>query len=135
MNQVARPKKCRRVCQLPNTKEFFPAGKPACDNAVVLTVDEYETIRLIDHQDLSQEECGANMQIARSTVQGIYNSARKKLAKALVEGRSIRIEGGDYQVCDSSDGRCGCRACHKRPLQQVQNQSSEHSTTEQEEQQ
>ncbi len=133
---MARPKKCRRVCQLPDTKEFVPAGKSACDdNAVVLTVDEFETIRLIDHQDLSQEECGANMQIARSTVQGIYNDARRKLAIALVEGRPIRIEGGDYQICDGNGGRCGCQACHKRPMFHAQAPcKATPTTTEQEEQ-
>lgn len=133
---MARPKKCRRVCQLPDTKEFIPAGKTACDNAVILTVDEFEAIRLIDFQNLSQEECGVNMQIARSTVQGIYNDARKKVAIALVEGRPIRIEGGDYQVCDGNGGHCGCHACHKRPFQHTQAPCNVSPTTfEQEEQQ
>lgn len=40
----------------------------------------------------------------------------KKLAQALVEGRPIRIEGGDYQLCDGSGGVCGCSACHKHHL-------------------
>lgn len=111
---MARPKKCRRVCQLPDTVAFYPADKPACDNAVVLTIDEFESIRLIDRQNLSQEECGANMQVARSTVQSIYNSARKKLADALVEGRPIRIEGGDYHLCDGHVHPCHCGVCHKQ---------------------
>ena len=109
VNHMGRPKKCRKVCQLPNTKEFLPVGTDDCTTAIVLTVDEFETLRLIDLQDLSQEECGANMQVARTTVQAIYGSARKKLAQALVEGRPIRIEGGDYQLCDGSGGVCGCR--------------------------
>ena len=113
---MGRPKKCRKVCQLPNTKEFLPVGTDDCTTAIVLTVDEFETLRLIDLQDLSQEECGANMQVARTTVQSIYGSARKKLAQALVEGRPIRIEGGDYQLCDGSSGVCGCSACHKHHL-------------------
>lgn len=113
---MARPKKCRKVCQLPNTREFLPAGDNACVSAVVLTIDEFEAIRLIDHQGLSQEECGANMQVARTTVQAIYTNARKKLAQALVEGRPIRIEGGDYQLCDGSGGGCTCQGCHKHHL-------------------
>ena len=56
-------------------------------------------------QDLSQEQCSAYMGVARTTVQQIYNSARKKLSTALVEGLPFRIEGGDYQLCD---GRAGC---------------------------
>lgn len=75
---------------------------------MVLTVDEYEAVRLIDRQGFSQEECSAYMQVARSTVQSIYNSARKKLAEALVDGRSLRIEGGNYQLCDGSEVYCGC---------------------------
>ena len=69
---------------MPGTREFHPAGDSPRREAVVLTVDEYEAIRLIDRQGFSQEECSAYMQVARTTVQMIYNSARKKLAAALV---------------------------------------------------
>ena len=96
---------------MPRTREFHPAGGSPRKEAVVLTVDEYEAVRLIDRQGFSQEECSAYMQVARSTVQSIYNSARKKLAEALVDGRSLRIEGGNYQLCDGSEVYCGggCR--------------------------
>ena len=80
---IPRPRKCRKVCQLPRIQEFHPLGPPPCGPAVVLNVDEYEAIRLIDRQGFSQEECSAYMQVARTTVQMIYNSARKKLAAAL----------------------------------------------------
>lgn len=83
---------------------------------MVLTVDEYEAVRLIDRQGFSQEECSAYMQVARSTVQSIYNSARKKLAEALVDGRSLRIEGGNYQLCDGSEVYCGCGGCRRHHL-------------------
>ena len=63
---------------MPRTREFHPAGGSPRKEAVVLTVDEYEAVRLIDRQGFSQEECSAYMQVARSTVQSIYNSARKK---------------------------------------------------------
>ena len=89
---IPRPRKCRKVCQLPRIQEFHPLGPPPCGPAVVLNVDEYEAIRLIDRQGFSQEECSAYMQVARTTVQMIYNSARKKLAAALVEGLPLRIE-------------------------------------------
>ena len=97
---IPRPRKCRKVCQLPRIQEFHPLGPPPCGPAVVLNVDEYEAIRLIDRQGFSQEECSAYMQVARTTVQMIYNSARKKLAAALVDGLPLRIEGGSYQLCD-----------------------------------
>ena len=81
---MPRPKKCRKVCQMPQIREFFPAGSSSCDFAVILTVDEYEAIRLIDRQGFSQEECSSYMQVARTTVQMIYNSARQKLAEAFI---------------------------------------------------
>ena len=78
-----------------------------------MTVDEYEAIRLVDEQGFSQEECGTYMKIARTTVQQIYTSARKKIADALVEGLPLRIEGGDYQLCDGKEAYCGCGCCRK----------------------
>ena len=110
---MPRPKKCRKVCQMPTTKEFQPIGDTSCKASVILTVDEYEAIRLIDKQGFSQEECGNYMQVARTTVQLIYNSARKKLADALVDGLSIRIEGGDFQLCDGNEDYCGCGGCRR----------------------
>ena len=110
---MPRPKKCRKVCQMPATKEFQPIGDTSCKASVILTVDEYEAIRLIDKQGFSQEECSNYMQVARTTVQLIYNSARKKLADALVDGLSIRIEGGDFQLCDGNEDYCGCGGCRR----------------------
>ena len=56
---MPRPKKCRKVCQMPQTKAFLPAGEVSPDETVILTVDEYEAIRLIDKEGFSQEECSA----------------------------------------------------------------------------
>jgi len=78
-----------------------------------MSVDEYETIRLIDLQGFTQEECADQMNIARTTVQGIYNEARKKLADTLVNGKVLRIEGGDYQLCDGLEKHCGCGGCRR----------------------
>ena len=121
---MSRPRKCRKVCSLPNHKESIPVREIEKESTeeknlstfpeiVTMTVDEYETIRLIDKQDFSQEECSAYMKIARTTVQQIYNNARKKVAKALVDGLPIRIEGGDYHLCDGKEDSCGCGGCRK----------------------
>ncbi len=112
-DEMPRPRKCRKVCHLPETAEFVPAHGNDRDDAVVMTVDEYETIRLIDREGFSQEECGQYMHIARTTVQQIYNTARKKIAQALVEGRALKIEGGDYRLCDGREQFCGCGGCQK----------------------
>jgi len=77
---------------------------------IVMAVDEYETIRLIDLAGYTQEECAEQMGIARTTVQGIYNEARQKLADALVNGRTLLIEGGDIDLCQRETAGCG-RKC------------------------
>ena len=111
---MPRPKKCRRVCCLPKVSRFHPAGG-SC-SAVTLSVDEYEAIRLIDREGFSQEECAGFMQVARTTVQQIYNSARGKIAEALVGGLSIHIEGGDYTLCTGQERPCACSGCHRNSL-------------------
>ncbi len=111
---MPRPKKCRRVCCMPQFREFVPVNRDTESHFVVLTVDEYETIRLIDKMGLSQEECGEYMKIARTTVQQIYTNARKKLAEVLVDGLPLKIEGGDYTLCDSKSAHDGCGLCKRR---------------------
>lgn len=98
---MPRPRKWRKVCCLPNTNRFGPLnGCVSPDDVIQMTVDEYETIRLIDLEGMNQEDCTGHMNVARTTVQGIYNEARRKLALSLVEGRVLFIEGGDYHLCD-----------------------------------
>ncbi len=112
---MPRPTKCRKVCCLPRNSGFQPECR-GVGAEIVLTVDEYETIRLIDREGFSQEECGAYMTIARTTVQQIYTAARKKIADALVEGLPLRIEGGNYQLCDGGESQCGCGGCRRHRL-------------------
>lgn len=110
---MPRPMKCRKVCRLPQNAVFGPHGACSVQEAVILNVDEYEAVRLIDLQGFSQEECGVYMHVARTTVQQIYTSARRKIALAIVGGRTLRIEGGNYRLCDGSEERCGCGGCKK----------------------
>ena len=115
---MPRPKKCRRVCDYPQTLTFLPEDHKNREQVVILTVDEYETIHLIDKEGLSQEQCCDFMQVARTTVQQIYASARKKLADVLVDGLPLRIEGGDYQLCSGDSQGCGCTNCYKQKFNQ-----------------
>lgn len=111
---MARPMKWRKVCGLPKNNRFGPLDSPAdTENYVKMTVDEYETIRLIDLEGLNQEECATHMNIARSTVQGIYIEARKKLAEFLVNGKVLLIEGGEYRLCKGL-GKGHGRGRHRR---------------------
>ena len=109
---MPRPRKCRKVCQLPPATMFSVHG---CEDKeyVVLTVDEYESIRLVDYQGFSQEECAEYMQVSRATAQHICDSARKKLASALVNGHGIRIDGGDFRLCEGNEENCGCGGCER----------------------
>lgn len=99
---------------LPKVSEFRPLGNNK--ECITLTVDEYEAIRLIDREGFSQEECAGYMQVARTTVQQIYTSARTKIACALVDGTALRIAGGDYVVCDGKEKQCGCGGCKKHHM-------------------
>lgn len=111
---IPRPRKWRKVCCLPESDSFGPLNASIDrDLHVVMTIDEYETIRLIDLQGFTQEECAKQMNVARTTVQGIYNEARKKIAESLVNGKVLRIEGGDYQLCDGQEKLCRCGGCGK----------------------
>lgn len=113
---MARPKKCRKVCGLPCVNRFGPLdGLEREEQTVNMTVDEYETIRLIDLEGKTQQECCEQMKVARTTVQAIYDSARKKLADALVNGKLLHIAGGDYQLCEGKPKGCHwTQECPKR---------------------
>lgn len=110
---MPRPRKCRKVCHMPKVCNFVPVGQDVNQKPVVLTVDEFEAIRLIDEQGFSQEECSSYMQVARTTAQAIYNTARAKIATALVEGMPLRIEGGDYRLCEGKEDVCHCGGCQR----------------------
>lgn len=115
---MPRTKMQRRVCELPRFVKFSSTGaEDSGGDAVVMSVEEYEAIRLIDREGMTQEECAKYMQVARTTVQQIYADARKKLAELLVEGRPLLIAGGDYRLCDGNGRQCGCCRCrrHGRP--------------------
>ena len=112
---MPRPLKWRQVCALPNNNKFGPLDVAFDANQYIkMSVDEYETIRLIDLEGLDQEQCAQQMKVARTTVQGIYADARKKIADAIVNGKRIFISGGNVSVCKNYGEECkigGCN-CH-----------------------
>lgn len=113
---MSRPTKCRRVCHFPEILEFIPADG-AAGEPVILTIDEFETIRLIDRECLSQEACGAQLGVGRTTAQNIYDRARKKLAEALTLGLPLKIEGGDYRLCNGNADFCYKKDCFQKQIQ------------------
>ena len=98
---MPRPFRCRRIEQMPVFRSFSPDDITA-EDIVRMTVDEFEALRLLDDEGLTQEACAARMNIARTTVTAIYDSARKKVADALVHGKRLLIAGGhcDYSPVD-----------------------------------
>ena len=109
---VARPRKWRRVCCMPRRLQFGPLDGGQTEPGIIsMTIEEYETLRLIDGEDFTQEKCAIQMHVARTTVQKLYNTARKKLAEALVNGKSLIIGGGTYKLCDEMHKDCCCEKC------------------------
>ena len=98
---MPRPCKRRRICAEPVCARFAPAdGQASSWEGLTMTLDEFECIRLMDLEHLTQEQCAAQMRVARTTVQAIYSSAREKLADCLVQGKELRIAGGNYMLCE-----------------------------------
>lgn len=113
---MPRPRRCRRVCSEPDYNQFFPGGIP-CNEIVVLSVDEYEVIRLIDLEKLTHEQCAQRMDISRTTVTEIYESAREKIADSIVNGKEMIIKGGNYRLCEgNASDLCGKR-CSAAPAE------------------
>ena len=96
---MSRPIKCRRVAFIPGVTYYKPAGVPLRFlDEVCLSIEELESIRLKDLEDLDQKHCAQRMNISRPTFQRVLGSARKNLAEALLKGKAIRIEGGAYEL-------------------------------------
>jgi predicted DNA-binding protein (UPF0251 family) len=102
---MPRPCKNRLISVQPISVVYKPAGIPARElEWITLALDEFETIRLLDHRGLDQEQAALEMGISRPTVTRIYASARRKIATALVLGQAICIEGGPVTEMPDSPG-------------------------------
>jgi predicted DNA-binding protein (UPF0251 family) len=92
---------------MPGKTCFQPEGvTSACPEEVRLNLDEYEAIRLADLEGLYQEQAASRMNISRQTFGRIVESARRKVADALVNGKILRIEGGSVSMGTISPARC-----------------------------
>ncbi len=98
---MPRPMKCRRIDFIPSVLEFIPQGNiDLCNDTVTLSLEELETIRLIDIEGLDQEQSSLKMEISRGTLQRILNSARNKVADSLINGKKLVINGGNYSISE-----------------------------------
>ena len=91
--KMSRPHKMRRVLGKPNSSYFKPAGIRMIDLVeITLSLPEFEAIRLIDFERISQSKAGEKMQVSQSTLSRILSSGRRKLADAVITGKAIKIE-------------------------------------------
>ncbi|MGD9555744.1 MAG: DUF134 domain-containing protein [Mangrovibacterium sp.] len=91
----------RRIMMPPPMDGYMPFGVPRQElEPVVLLLEEFEAIRLADYEDLSQEEAAGKMNISRPTFTRLHDKARRKIARAFVEGKAILIRGGTYVTDD-----------------------------------
>mgnify|MGYP000324325632 CR=1 FL=1 len=123
---MPRRKRNRRIQVPPQIKGISVYGvRGQRGNEIMLRLEEYEAIRLLDYQNLTQEEAAVYMDVSRPTLTRIYDEARKKVATAFVEGRDLKVSGGDVyfdknwykcRVCkasfsDYSEGKVICPVC------------------------
>ena len=112
---MPRPCKRRRIGAAPECRRFGPwPPRDGARSILAMTLDEYETVRLMDREGLTQAQCAERMAVARTTVQAIYATARKKLARCLTDGAELWICGGTYALC--AGGAPGCAAYGRAPL-------------------
>lgn len=104
---MVRPRNCRRVGSMPESNYFKPRGIPlSLLEEVILTVDEFEAIRLADLESLYQEQAAEKMDVSRQTFGRIIDSAHRKVAEALVKGKALKIEGGEFEMAAARKCRC-----------------------------
>ena len=108
---MPRPRNFRRICQKPAANYYKPRGIPlSALQHINLTFDELEAIRLADLEGMYQEKAAQEMNISRQTFGRIIESAHKKIADALVNGKALSIDGGNIEFDNSGmeSKKCGC---------------------------
>lgn len=109
---MARPRNHSKIEKPPRVRGFIPLGYYGDESEPIqLNIEEYESIRLLDYEGLSQVEASIRMEISRPTLTRIYDRARKKVAKALTEAHQILIEGGKA-IYNHNWYECLSCACH-----------------------
>ena len=128
---MPRKKRSRRIQVPPVIKGMSVSGvRGRKSNEVILHLEEYEAIRLLDYQNLTQEEAAVFMDVSRPTLTRIYEEARNKVATAFVEGRDLLFRGGDFyfeknwykcnscqaSFSDYSENVSNCPVCNSKEL-------------------
>ncbi len=119
---MVRPQKCRRIVGRPVCDVFKPRGVPTrALEKVILSLDEFEAVRLADHEGLDQSAAAEQMNISRPTFTRLVETARHKVAMALVQGKALVIDGGMVHIGDD-DSECPRCRCHREKNLSAHNQ-------------
>lgn len=116
---MSRPQKWRKVEFIPNIQYFGPLDSQTANmEENILLIEEAEAIRLKDVEKLEQEECAEKMEISRQTFQRILSTGREKIADSIINGKAIRIEGGNFtrNICPVH-----CLDCNKEWKESYEN--------------
>jgi predicted DNA-binding protein (UPF0251 family) len=103
---MARPVKCRKVCCGADSRCFHPIGKdPRRLLKVEMTLDELEAVKLLDYEGKYQEEAAKSMGVSRQTIGNIVESARHKMAEAILYGKLLSVRGGNIVKKKAKSGK------------------------------
>ena len=112
---MSRPKQCRVVMATPAVSSFAPVGlAQSAPTPVKMNYDEYEAIRLMDYEELQQSQAAELMNVSRPTFTRIYDAARKKVAKAIVEGCGVVITGDNADFEEYQNRKIKIRISRRR---------------------
>ncbi len=101
---MPRPQNCRRVKSEPETTYFKPRGIPLRElEDSTISISEFEAIRLKDYNGVEQGVAAEQMNISQPTFHRLIVSARKKIADAIINGKAIKIEGGNYTLTNKKE--------------------------------
>ncbi len=103
---MPRNKCCRMIGCMPYSRHYGPTGMKQSCGEIVLTLDEFEALRLADFEGLYQEEAAGKMNISRQTFGRIIDSAHAKVADMLINGKALKIEGGEVSIGEMERVRC-----------------------------
>lgn len=108
---MSRPKRNRKICVPPSMQGFKPFGMQKCNKDVeILLLEEYESVRLLDYELLTQEQAAERINVSQPTLTRIYKKARKTMAKVLIEGKTLIIKGGNVEF---ENEWYRCKKCYK----------------------
>ena len=122
---MARPEKVRVVSDLPKFRRFICQDKydqeGPVQGKILLSIEEYEVIRLLDYEGKTQEECATAMEVSRGTIQVLYAEARKKIARHFMEGMTLEVDGGNYKVSDNKCCQMRAEVCGRLSKNKMNN--------------